>query len=219
MPFADAPHAAQHRLAALRDDSSSLLYQADIETRRTLVNYAALVDLWDAKPERALPLVTSFLDETVSTEAASLTGLSFVLAARSAADVVENDPQPDRVRAGYHRYLMELHARALVDPFTTTSRADGPAHRASWQAETARLAGQPSLQSWATAAGEWDKLNRPHDAAYCRWRAAQVALASGQGTIALRLLRRAARETSEHVPLSSLIAETTDKARLNPHPR
>ena len=200
--------AAHDRLAALRDDSSSLLYRGDPETRRALVNYAAQVDLWDARPERALHLVTSFLDETVSTEAASQTGLSFALAARAAADVVENDPKPERVRAGYHRDLMELHGRALVDPFSSTSDADGQAQRASWQAETARLAGQPSLPLWATAAGEWDKLTRPHDAAYCRWRAAQVALATDQGTIALRLLRRAAREAGEHVPLSAAIEES-----------
>ena len=90
---------------------------------------------------------------------------------------------------------------------------------ASWQAETARLAGQPSLELWATAAGEWDKLSRPHDAAYCRWRGAQVALATDQGTIALRLLRRAAREGREHVPLSAAIAETTEKARRAPQRR
>ncbi len=89
---------------------------------------------------------------------------------------------------------------------------------ASWQAETARLAGQPSLELWATAAGEWDKLSRPHDAAYCRWRGAQVALATDQGTIALRLLRRAAREAREHVPLSTAIAETTEKARRATQP-
>ena len=135
-----------------------------------------------------------------------------MLAARAAADVVEHDPQAGRIRGEYLRDLMELRSRAPGDPFTTTSPADGPALRASWQAETARLAGQPSLELWATAAGEWDKLSRPHDAAYCRWRGAQIALATGQGTIALRLLRRAAREARKHVPLSAAIAETTEKA-------
>ena len=113
---------------------------------------------------------------------------------------------------------MDLRARAAVDPFTTTTPADGPAHGATWQAETARLAGQPKLELWAKAAGAWDKLTRPHDAAYCRWRGAQVALATGQGTIALRLLRRASREAREHVPLSTAIAETTERARRAPRP-
>ena len=89
----------------------------------------------------------------------------------------------------------------------------------SWQAETARLAGQPALELWATAAGKWDRLNRPHDAAYCRWRGAQVALVTDQGTIALRLLRRATREGREHDPFSAAIAETTDKVRRTPQQR
>ena len=210
---------ALHRLSTLRDDSSSLLYQAGVEARVDLVNHAALVDLWDARPERALSLVMPFLEESVSTEGVSLVGPSFVLAARSAADVVEHEPQAGRVRADSLRDVTELRARARVDPFTTTNRADGPAHLATWQAETARLAGQPSLEMWATAAGEWDTLGRPHDAAYCRWRGAQVALATGQGTVAMRLLRRAAREAREHVPLSAAIAETTDKSRRALQPR
>ena len=57
-------------------------------------------------------------------------------------------------------------------------------------------------------AGIWDRLHRPHDAAYYRWRGAQAAIANGQGTIAAKLLRRAARDAREHVPLASVIAET-----------
>jgi len=64
------------------------------------------------------------------------------------------------------------------------------------------------LELWAETARRWDRLGRLPDAAYCRWRGAQVALTAGQGTIALRLLRRAAREAREHVPLSLAIAET-----------
>ena len=52
----------------------------------------------------------------------------------------------------------------------------------------------------------WDKLGRPHDAAYCRWRRRQAAIADGQRTIAERLLRRAARDAREHVPLAAAIA-------------
>ena len=211
--------AARDRLAPLREDNTSILYTGAPATRVELVDYAARVDLWDAKPEQALSLVKPFLDDHVSTQAVSLTGLSFVLAARAAADLVEHEPRAGRVRAGHLRDLMELHSRAHVDPFAATSRSDVPALGASWHAEIARLAGQPSLELWAAAAGEWDRLGRPHDAAYCRWRGAQVALSTGQGTIALRLLRRAASEAREHVPLSAAIAETTENARRTPQPR
>jgi tetratricopeptide (TPR) repeat protein len=213
--------AAQDRLSSLRNDTASILVRAEIETRKELVNYAAVIDLWDGAPDRALPPLKQLLDEAVSivsTQAASQLGQSFVLAARAAADIVAHHPQPGRVRGDHLRDLMELRSRAGVDPFSATSPADGPAFGASWQAETARLSGQPSLELWATAAREWDELSRPHDAAYCRWRGAQVAIATGQGTIALRLLRRAAREAREHVPLSTAIAETTERARRSPHP-
>jgi hypothetical protein len=200
--------AAQHRLAALRDDSLSILYQADIEARAHLVNYAAQVDLWDARPAQALALTRSVLEDAVGTEAVALIGPTFVLAARAAADFVERDRPAGADPGGYFRDLMQLRSCAPVDPFTATSAADGPAHGAAWRAETARLSGQPSLQLWATAASKWDELSRPHDAAYCRWRGAQAALTNGHGTVALRLLRRATREARAHLPLSAAIAET-----------
>ena len=40
-------------------------------------------------------------------------------------------------------------------------------------------------------------------------RAARVALAQGQGTVAARVLKRAARDAREHVPLSAAIAATS----------
>jgi hypothetical protein len=61
---------------------------------------------------------------------------------------------------------------------------------------------------WVAAATEWDRINRPHDAAYSRWRAAQVALATGQATMAATLLRRAARDARENVPLLDDISAT-----------
>ncbi len=210
--------AARDRWSEFRNDSTDMLHRSETGIRVDFVNYAALLELWDARPERAMSLVMPFLEDSVSTDGVSLVGPTFVLAARSAADVVEHEARAGRARGDSLRDVMELRARARVDPFTTTNRADGPAHRATWQAETARLAGQPSLELWATAAGAWDKLSRPHDAAYCRWRGAQAALAIDQGTIALRLLRRAVREAREHVPLSAAIAETTEKARRAPHP-
>jgi tetratricopeptide (TPR) repeat protein len=210
--------AARGRLAPLRDNKTSILYQSDIETRAELINYLALVDLWDDAPDQALALTRSLLEVPLSTEADAPVARTFVLAARAAADLLEHDPRTRRGRDRYLRNLHDLHARAAADPFTTTDRVDGRAHGAAWQAETARLAGQPKLELWATAAREWDELSRPQDAAYCRWRGAQVAIATGQGTIALRLLRRAAREAREHVPLSTAIAETTERARRSPHP-
>ena len=91
--------------------------------------------------------------------------------------------------------------------------ADVGANLISWRAELARLAGSQGVESWRAAATAWDALDRPHDAAYCRWRAAQCALRDGQGTVAARLLRRAAADAREHVPLSEAIAATARAGR------
>ena len=91
-----------------------------------------------------------------------------------------------------------LCGRSLRDPAVP---ADSRAWAATWIAELSRLGGPQSLESWATAAAQWEKWPGRTDAAYCRWRGAQVALASDQGSIALRLLRRSARRNArEHAP-------------------
>ena len=77
-----------------------------------------------------------------------------------------------------------------------------------WDAELARTGQTDTADQWARAATAWDGLRSPHESAYCRWRAAQCALRDGQGTVAARLLKKAARDAREHVPLSEAIAAT-----------
>ena len=79
--------------------------------------------------------------------------------------------------------------------------------------ELARLVDGDDVGSWARAAEAWDALHRPHDSAYCRWRGAQAALRAGRGTVAVRLLTRAAREACDHVPLGKAIATTAAGTR------
>ena len=130
------------------------------------------------------------------------------LAARAAADVADASRHSDATRRDVRDQLHQLLEQAQIDPFARSGCFEArPAHGAAWAAETARLVGRPSLELWSEAARHWDRLGRPHDAAYSRWRGAQVALATGQGTVAARLLRRAARDAREHVPLAA-IAET-----------
>ena len=131
------------------------------------------------------------------------------LAARAAASLAEATPHK---REELLPRLLELHARMAVDPFgATIVPAARTACGAQWTAELARLTGTQTVEHWVAAAGEWDKLARLHDAAYCRWRGAQVAMATGQATLATRLLRRAARDGREHVPLLAAIKATAER--------
>jgi hypothetical protein len=84
-----------------------------------------------------------------------------------------------------------------------------PACTAQWEGEVARAVGRDTVEHWTRAAMEWDRLERPHDAAYCRWRGAQVALRDGRAALATRLLRHAATDATEHVPLLRAISATT----------
>jgi hypothetical protein len=180
--------------------------------RIATVNYVAVIDLWNRAPEPAFVLLEAFLDEIVATAIGPLSGPSFVLAARAAADLAESHAGTSVARDRYGSALRRLRERAPQSPFTSSHLADAMATHASWRAETARLSGSPSIPLWSQAAGAWDKIDRPHDAAYCRWRGAQDALAVGEPRTAQRMLRRAAQQAREHVPLATVISETAARA-------
>ena len=57
----------------------------------------------------------------------------------------------------------------------------------------------------AGAAEQWDLVGRPHEAAYSRWRAGELALHEGRDTLARGLLRRAHAQARGHVPLLGVI--------------
>jgi hypothetical protein len=133
--------------------------------------------------------------------------------ARANADALAAAQAPPTVRRSTARALRGLVAGAHVDPFGPgTGDVATPARARLWAAELARLEGRATAEEWERTAEEWDALHRPHDAAYARWRAAQCALRDGRGTVATRLLRRAATDAREHVPLWESAAATAATA-------
>ena len=219
---------AQHQLATyyerglldlLRgryDEATSLLdvladmYVIDVGNRIDGAQDAPLADLWCGRPQRAYDRLTTTLRDvaTVEDSAANIAGL-LMLAARAAADLAEVPNSAPTLRPRLLGELEELFGRTVADPFTGPNiDAARPARRATWEAELARLSGTPSLERWVLAATRWDDIGRPHESAYCRWRGAQFALATGQATVAKRLLRTAERDAREHVPLLDAIRAT-----------
>ena len=139
---------------------------------------------------------------------------ALVLSARAAADIVDSHAAESDEREELLTVTQGLRAQAKTDPFQPHPLfASRPAYSAAWAAETTRLAGKQSLDRWVSVASEWDGLSRPHDAAYGRWRAAQVALKTGHGSASLRLMRRAARDAREHIPLLAAITQTQRHAQ------
>ncbi len=198
--------AAAARVTAL--DDLQLTWHSH-ETARAQV--AALSDVWHHRPVAALDRLLPTLAPVAVSDESEFAGAAFVLAARAAADSVHGRPgQPGPIRQqDALRLLDRLHGSAVKDPFAEDAvPADRRAQRATWNAELARLADTASPEHWVVAAAEWDRLARPHDAAYCRWRAARTAQAQGQRDLASKLLRRAARDAREHVPLCTAIARS-----------
>ena len=169
---------------------SSLLIRSEV----ALVSSEHLLWLGDA--ELTLDRLTDILQHSLPTELAAFQGVLLSRAARAAGD-------RGREKVAAREHLLALLASARTDPFMQGRvPADGHAHGLTWTAELARLDGIQTVEHWVPAAAEWDRLTRPHEAAYCRWRAAQAALRDGQGTVAARLLKRAASDAREHVPLA-----------------
>ena len=176
------------------------------------VEVLAWSDLWTGRPQQALDRLTRRSGRVAGTEYAAFAGFSLALAARSAADLAEADP---RTRTELLRQLHDLGERMGVDAFGPARMpAERAACAATWAAELGRLSGNQTVDAWVAAAAGWDKMSRPHDSAYCRWRGAAVALTTGQASVATKLLRRAERDAREHLPL--LEAIRTTGARLEP---
>jgi tetratricopeptide (TPR) repeat protein len=131
-------------------------------------------------------------------------GWLLVLLARAAADAAGAAPQ--------RRIALQETVRDAVKQHPDVFAPGGfPCDRAAhgqFEAERARLHNKDTVDLWVEAARDWDHIQRPHDAAYCRWRAAQLALRGGQGTAAAKLLRRAAHDARQHVPLTAAIDAT-----------
>lgn len=170
-------------------------------------------ELWAGRPLDAARRLEARVPALLATDWA-LDAARFVhMHARATADLVASRAADPAERLALADALADAVAAASQDPFgpSAVGRA-AAAHAATWRAEVARVTGTASVPDWVAAASLWDDLPRPHDAAYCRWRAAQVALSKGQGTVAARLLVRAAKDAREHVPLAEAIATTTPSA-------
>ena len=162
--------------------------------------------LWRDEPGSALEAMLPLLDETASTGSSLFAGAHLVIAATGGGrpggfgPEVQEEPTSVAISAPASCTHSSDDMRSV--PFGRGSvMADALGNEAMWEAELSRLVRgarprplDPGQQRAGTPSA------RPHDAAYCRWRAAQVALRDGQGTVAARLLKRAATDAVQHVP-------------------
>jgi tetratricopeptide (TPR) repeat protein len=163
---------------------------------------------------RAATLLDEAMDLALPSDNARSSASLLTLRARVSADVLDQQQADSPRRLAVVAQLRERHRCSSVDPFGPESLGrQAPTWALQWHAELARVEQRDDMNAWTRVAAAWDGLRRPHDAAYCRWRAAQVAVRDGQGTVAARLLTKAATDAREHVPLSEAIATTRSAAR------
>ncbi len=196
--------AARHRLSYFRPGRHQV---TDALIAEAQMHY----DIWMGDPADAFRRFETLIDSRHEEISPGTVGDLLALGARAAADSAVRSSSSQR--HDVIRSLLGLRARLHHDPYdppaVRADRAAGP----QWSAELARLRGQDTMEMWLAAVQRWDGLSRPHDAAYCRWRAAQCALRDGQGSIAARLLKRATVDAREHVPLSQTIVRSAAAGR------
>jgi DNA-binding CsgD family transcriptional regulator/tetratricopeptide (TPR) repeat protein len=207
-------------------DNQQLLGKvASLERRRWFASWHLEYDVWSSNPISSLPDVLAVLEQLVGTDASRLTGPLFVLAARAcadAADLARATGDPDNLRAALQTAtgVSKLRDSAAVDPFADhPTPATTTADRRTWNAQWQRLYGKSDAVTWGQAATAWDALTRPHRAAYARWRQAEALLADPAGRpAAADVLRTAARQAAQHVPLSIAIHDLARRARIDLSP-
>ena len=192
------------RGAALRERVVAPLILSGLSLQ---VEAEALV--WAGQPDRALRLLEPLLERMAGSEDLQFAGSLLLLTARAAADARAHENGRSSIQADT---LERIRSTVRDDPFGPRAGPFTPARARTYSAELGRLGGHQRIDAWLTAATAWDRLTRPHDSAYCRWRAADVALREGQAPNAARLLKRAAADAREHVPLASAIAQTAAHA-------
>lgn len=201
-----AVDARQGHLSSAAERVHSLLPEVLVHDEADLevLCIAADIDFWCGTIHATLPRLLHDLNAVVDVSPVRIVLPALVTAARA---VAEETLLLDRTTSERLSAVRDIVSRTSLR-IRRSDRRDRHirAHLATARQELARVTREDNLAGWAEAATLWKSLNRPHDAAYCRWRGAQAAQSDRQGAVAARLLDRAAADATEHVPLLRAIA-------------
>jgi len=177
--------------------------------------------LWLGRPRDGLAEALTQLDPICRSDVSQFAGDLLALAMRACADLAERGRSLSDGMV-LERALLDgarldvLRAEAKIDPFgeglvPVTARANA----LTWTAEKGRLQDGGDHAAWAATVAAWDALDRPHRTAYARWRQAEALLATphNRGT-ATDVIRAAAAQAIQHVPLNAAIHDLARRARI-----
>ena len=124
-----------------------------------------------------------------------------------------------RDQLGRARKLLNVARRAAAETSATTPDADGWLLLA--EAEHLRGRAEARPKAWAQAATNWDELERPPLAAYCRWRESEALAGSGASRLEASTPLRNARSVAARIGANPLLREIellAERARLDVTP-
>jgi DNA-binding CsgD family transcriptional regulator len=178
--------------------------------------------LWQGDFDQPLAEALATLNDIGGTHLNDFAAELFATAMRAHADRAEvaraagNNQRLRDILASAAR-LGEIRAGAKVDPFAERLLpVTCLAHGLSWRAERTRVHNEPDPHAWERARVAWDALARPHRAAYAGWRQAEALLGRRGGKeSAIPVLRAAAAQAAQHVPLSAAIHDLARRARID----
>jgi DNA-binding CsgD family transcriptional regulator len=172
--------------------------------------------LWQGRPEVAIQIVQNLLGTLRGTDVERFAARLLVLGMRACADLAgARDTDQLRDEQTATNELVGALEQMTVDPFGAHYFVAAVAEGADWRAETERAYGRDEPGVWETAAACWDRLGRPHRAAYARWRQAEALLTSGDRRAAADCLRVAWRQAEQHVPLRNALSRLARMARID----
>ncbi len=195
--------------AALREAVGSM-WTAPTATAR------ADAALWDGRPGDARKVVAAELGSREETDDSAAAYLAPLIAAgtRAEADLAMRARATGQTEALEQamRAAAEIHeaGRALIAAELQPEAALFVELAAS---ETARAAASASAEDWAALAARWEHHGTAFQAAYCRWRAAELVLAGGGARGAVSGMLADAHRTAVRLGAEPLRREIADLAR------
>jgi DNA-binding CsgD family transcriptional regulator/tetratricopeptide (TPR) repeat protein len=183
--------------------------------------YVAELALWQRRWKDADQNVREGLSRASSQEAAQLRVWFCATGLRAQAELAalaraRRDGDAVRSWLGRASEHIAVARRAAKEASAVTPNAGGWLAQAEAEYERARGVARP--ESWAAAAGAWERLERPPLAAYCRWREAEALVAVGASRTEASVPLRAAHSIATRLGAQPLLRELellAERARLD----
>jgi DNA-binding CsgD family transcriptional regulator/tetratricopeptide (TPR) repeat protein len=204
--FAAARAHLEAALATLREDRGQGIYDV----------FLAELALWERRWADADQAARDALARARSRQAAQLRVWFCAKGLRAQAELAalaraRRDANAARKWLTQARKLIAVARSAAAEASAVTPNAGG--WLALAEAEYARVRGIMRPAWWSQAAGNWERLERPPIAAYCRWRQAEALVAAGASRTEAAVPLQQAHAVAARIAAKPLIRELELLAR------